>query len=260
MKSIKSSIKSVKSSFKTPKKTAGKVLKDKNVLYIITFLAFLNIIGYLAKQNFQALIFFIVVGFLTTFFSKNMTIVLLTAMISTSLFVRANSTFTYREGLENAKKDTTEETESTDKKEDTVSDDANAPAPASSSKTTKPKDSKNAQYSSKEAMSVPRAATSGEEDGEDGYAKAFGGADNKIDYSKTLESAYSNLENILGKDGINDISKTTQDLMSQQKALMENMKQMEPFMKQAEGFITKMTGGKGLDSLIGGLGLLNKSS
>ena len=41
---------------------------------------------------------------------------------------------------------------------------------------------------------------------------------------------------------------------------MDNMKQMEPFMRQAEGFITKMTGGKGLDGLIGGLGLLNKSS
>ena len=79
---------------------------------------------------------------------------------------------------------------------------------------------------------------------------------------KAISMAFADEGASLGVGDISEdlLSKTTQDLMSQQKALMENMKQMEPFMQQAEGFITKMTGGKGLDSLIGGLGLLNKSS
>jgi len=63
-----------------------KVLNDKNVLYVVFVLAILNLLGYLLTNNLEAIVFFLMVGFLSTYFSKNMIIVLIIAMISTSLF------------------------------------------------------------------------------------------------------------------------------------------------------------------------------
>ncbi len=64
--------------------TVKKMLENKYVLYVVLFLSITNVLGYLATQDFNALTFFIIVGFLTTYFSKNMIIVLLVAMISTN--------------------------------------------------------------------------------------------------------------------------------------------------------------------------------
>ena len=75
--------------FKVPK--MDKLLNDKNVLYVVFVLAILNILGYLLVRNTEAVAFFIIVGFLSTYFSKNMIVVLSIAMVSTSLF---NSTRT----------------------------------------------------------------------------------------------------------------------------------------------------------------------
>lgn len=63
------------------------ILKDKNVLRVVTFLAILNVIGYLMVQNIDAVAFFALVGFLTTYFSKNMIIVLMVAILATNTFV-----------------------------------------------------------------------------------------------------------------------------------------------------------------------------
>ena len=41
----------------------GKVLNDKNVLYIVFILAILNVLGYLLAKNTEAIAFFLIVGF-----------------------------------------------------------------------------------------------------------------------------------------------------------------------------------------------------
>ena len=70
-----------------------KLLNDKNVLYVVFVIAILNVVGYLMVQNTEAVAFFLVIGFLSTYFSKNMTIVLLVAIVSTSIFVSSKSRF-----------------------------------------------------------------------------------------------------------------------------------------------------------------------
>ena len=112
--------------------------------------------------------------------------------------------------------------------------------------------------SSTKKSKLPRSATEGEEEGDDDYA-SFSKDGNYIDYSKTLESAYSNLENILGDGGMENISKTTKNLMEQQKMLMENMKSMEPFIAQAETFINKVGGSKTIGKIMNMFGN-NKTS
>tara|TARA_Y100000992_G_C21272199_1_gene497608 strand:+ start:2050 stop:2664 length:615 start_codon:yes stop_codon:yes gene_type:complete len=89
-------------------KSVNKVLTNKYVLYVVTFLAVTNILGYLAVQNFTSVVFFLLVGFLTQYFSKNMTVILLTAMIATSLlFIAQNTRYNnhstlIQEGMDNS--------------------------------------------------------------------------------------------------------------------------------------------------------------
>lgn len=59
-------------------------LHNKYVLYISFFFAILTAARYLFSFNLEAIIIFIVIGFLTTYFSKNMIVVLLTTTIGTN--------------------------------------------------------------------------------------------------------------------------------------------------------------------------------
>ena len=63
------------------------LLKDRNVLYVVLFIAVLNLFGYLMLQDLDAVLFFLALGLLTSYFSKNMIIVLLVAMVGTNLLM-----------------------------------------------------------------------------------------------------------------------------------------------------------------------------
>ena len=73
--------------------------------------------------------------------------------------------------------------------------------------------------------SVPAPADESMEDEEIGK---------RIDYASTLEAAYDNLQGVLGQDGINGLTKETQQLIEQQKSLMGTMKHMAPMLKMAK--------------------------
>jgi len=258
-------------------KTVKGLMVDQNVLYVVAFLAFANVLGYLAKQNSQAVIFFLIVGFLTTYFSKNMIVVLLTAMVTTNLFVMSRMTFVVKEGMTDTSTDTSTGTDtdtSTDTSADATTDDDDdkdtrrpheseekQPVGASVDAKKKKASYKKTKYQadqSTEGLAMP--ATEEQEEGGEDYAAvpSLNKTSDHIDYSKTLESAYGNLEKILGEGGMKDISKTTQNLMEQQKMLMDNMTQMQPMMKAAEGFIDKVGGGQFGGLLNGILGGGNK--
>lgn len=59
-------------------------LKDKNVLYIVFFLAVINVFGYLLSGNFKAIVIFSLSGFISSYFSRNMIIIMLVAMVVTN--------------------------------------------------------------------------------------------------------------------------------------------------------------------------------
>ena len=80
-----------------------KLLQNKSVLYVVSFLAIMNLLGYLLLQNINAAMFFAVVGFLSSYFTKNMIIILLIAMISTNIYVLGNQGVV--EGMSNRRKD-----------------------------------------------------------------------------------------------------------------------------------------------------------
>ena len=182
---------------KMPK--VSKLLKDKNVLYVVSVLAMVNLVGLMLVRNFNGLLFFALFGFLATFFTKNMIIVLLTAMISTHLYIGSSK---LREGMDNKKKVV--------------------------------------------KKAVEKKESSSDDDEDDSRSE------NRVDYSKTLEKAYENLENQVGENGIEGLTNQTAKLLDQQKELMNNMKNAEPMLKMAEGFLEKLGG---MDNVMGKLGV-----
>lgn len=248
-------MKTPKSSLRSVQKTAKGLMENQNVLYVVAFLAFMSILGYLAKQNIEAVLFFLVVGFLTTYFSKNMIVVLLTAIIASNLFVMSRMSMIRREGMSNSNDDTSDPDTAGSNSDDDNTHEKEVVG-ASASKKKKQASLKKAKYENeyeneqKEGLAMP--ATEAEEEGDEDYATVPSKGGDHIDYSKTLESAYGNLEKILGEGGMKDISKTTQQLMEQQKLLMDNMNQMAPMMKAAEGFIDKV-GASQLGGMLGGI-------
>ena len=66
------------------------LLRSRNVLYVVLFLAVANLFSYLMLKQLDAVAFFVIVGLLTTYFSKNMIIVLLTSIITTFFLVQIN--------------------------------------------------------------------------------------------------------------------------------------------------------------------------
>ena len=87
----------------------SKGLENKYVLYIVLFFAITNLLGYLMIGDIRILAFFGLVGFVVSKFSKNMIIVLGTAMIATNFFLAGRKTSQVVEGMISGNKKKTKE-------------------------------------------------------------------------------------------------------------------------------------------------------
>ena len=79
----------MKSKRSSPKfsNNSSNLLSNKYVLYASFFFAIVTAANYLLKNNLEAIAIFIIIGFLTIYFSKNMIVVLLTTTILTNFIV-----------------------------------------------------------------------------------------------------------------------------------------------------------------------------
>lgn len=251
---------------------ASKLVNNKYFLYFMVFLAATNILGYMVTNKWNAIIFFVLIGFLTFQFSKNMAVVLLAALVSTNFLVASKMV---REGLTN--NDTTT-TSSDDQNADTV-DKVSAQDPSLGKPAQALKDTKKVE-AAKDALNAKKAANASANDSSDpvaankdsnnptlnngkdsskveGFERKKSGTkaatkESYIDHAATIEEAYTSLDNILGSDGINKLTQDTQRLMAQQQKLFDTMQSMAPMVGQAQEML------KGLD-LKGISGLLGKS-
>jgi len=62
-----------------------KLFENKYLLYVALVVASANVLGYLAKEKYNAVTFFLAIGLLSSYFTKNMTVVLLICVLSTAL-------------------------------------------------------------------------------------------------------------------------------------------------------------------------------
>ena len=266
-------------------KVVETMLNDKNVLYIVAFLAIMNFFGYIILRDSYALLIFLSVGFISTYFSKNMTVVLLSTLLLTNFITVLSRNFIVnKEGFDataaetdaaaaTTTADSADSATATAKNPDSVDATAKKPAiatgvagaggassksskkVAATASSTKMATTVQKPNSQKEAMTELSPASLDDEDDLP--------INNRVDYAKTLEKAYDNLENLVGKDGVNGLTSQTTVLMDQQQKLMENMKSMEPLLKTAQSFLDKFESssmGKmfekipGMSSMFGGGG------
>ncbi len=228
-------------------KEASKLLTNKYFLYFVVFLTATNLFGYLATNRYNAIIFFILVSLLTYQFSKNMTIILLVALLSTSLLL---SSKLIREGMESGSgmKNAVEkagdidpqikaatkalnETGSVEKakaklQEQPLADVSKTEGPV------KPKDPNNPELNAADETGPQGAGTTNGK-----KSKTASASGPRLDYAATLEESYKNLDNILGGDSIQKLTTDTQKLMAQQQSLFNTMNKMVPVLEGAQNML-----------------------
>ena len=198
----------------------SKLLTSKSVLYIIAAISLLNLLGYAFYGNFNAILYFIIIGLLVSYFSKNMIIVLLAPLILVNVLIIGQRNI--KEGLE-TNTSTTSTTPSTppssdDEDEDTTKLQADGDLPV-----TPDQDSGSTE--------TPSGNTT------EPYRNKKGG--HRIDYHSTIEEAYKDLDKVLGGAGISQLTTDTKDLMKKQASLAKTMKEFKPLLESMGPMITE---------------------
>jgi hypothetical protein len=178
----------------------GALLHNCYVMYFVLFLAIADLLVLTVSKEYFFILIFILVGYLTSFFSKNMMVIMVVAIVATNV-LRSGSGVRLNEGLENA----AEEEEEEEKPLEESLENAEQENPIEnaeleeSKKEKKPKTTESFDLNTKKATSLN---------------------------SSPIE-------------GLNVLGDQTAQLISTQKKLMENMKTLEPMLTQAEKFMSQ---------------------
>ena len=186
------------------------ILRSKILLYLATFLSVFYILMLGMAKEYVFIIIFILVSYLTTFFSKNMIVVLLLGLAVTNV-VRLGKKATLSEGLDTMEGDKS-------------SDDADEKAPGSSKPKTKAEPKATPKASPPTAASAMSSTTT--------------------DSANNLLNKLSTIMNTdgAGKGDMASLQLKADELVSTQDKLMKNMSQLGPLLEKAEGFLSKYEG------------------
>ena len=233
------------------------LLRDKNVLYVTLFITIINMFAYLMFRQFDAVLFFVIIGLITSYFSKNMIIILLTAILSTNLAISIKLIGKVKEGMENADKNDDKDKDgkknadkkngkqnagskqNADKKKEGMVSNANEPKCVGS-------DCKKKKDGFTQQLNPARINGMDDEDEDEDDFESHP----TVDYASTLESAYDNLDKLLSSDAINSMSEDTQRLAEKQQLLMGNINKLHPMMEKAGSMLE----GLNMDKMTGMLG------
>jgi hypothetical protein len=210
---------------KTVKKTAQEVVTNKYVLYTLLFLAILNVLALLGTNNFVSLAVFGLVGLLTSYFTKNMVIILLVTLIVSSFLHITKRTV---EAMTN-KKPSAKKGDNKGPAPDMAVDEVDDAAEVSDDESDN--EEHEAEGSDEPVMKKSKSA---------------------LNHQATVQESYNNIHSILGNKNFKKMTKDTNKLLEQQNKLTESLNNMAPILKSAESMLgqfdmEKMTGM--LDSL-----------
>lgn len=190
------------------------LLKSKPVLYIVLVVSIVNVVYLFNNKNYDMIALFCVTALLSTYFSKNMIVNLLMALIVTNV---SEHLLNNKEGMENKKKYYTKNADDKCVEVENYDEDCQDGQCFTNNKCTEKFSQRN----------VPKSEP----------AKVDGSKDkpeDRIDYSSTLELAYDNLQNMLGSDGIKGLTDETKRLVKQQQNLMSSINGMAPVLEKAK--------------------------
>ena len=219
-----------------------KFINNKYILYLVLVLAIINVLCILSMKDYDSLTLFIISGLLSSYFSKNMIINLTVAMLV------ANTSFAksvLREGMENKEKKCFKKNKKGKWKllDGVDEDDCDGKAMCWAEKHDMcGKGKKESMGQRNVPSSKPASLDDDEVDDVD-----------RVDYAATLESAYDNLQNMLGTDGVKGLTSETKRLVDQQKNLMESLNNMAPVLNTAKKTLEglELPDIKGLQKMMG---------
>ena len=219
--------------------TVPKFMKDlttnKYVLYLVAFVALINLLGYMAMGKNICVLLFILIAIITSYFSKNMIFVLAVPTFLVGFFAVCDAVKSVQEGMkEGIKPPPPEDPEDGDGGENDCD----------ICKEENPDWEESGECDDRCAAEegfAPKASegTGAQGKGKQGYRNA-GKKGDRIDYASTLEDAYSNLNKMIGKDGIKNLTRDTKALMDQQMQLATAMKGMQPLIGQAKEMMNSL--------------------
>jgi len=183
-------------------------LKNKYVLKFLIFMAIVNVLGYVALEEFNSMALFIVMILLSRYFSKNTSINILIAIIVTSCFTLNNKV---REGFKEKEK-------STPKKENKK--EAIAPICKKDETMVNGECKKRTGFKNNVPPSSPAAVNNNEE--------------GEIDVAAQMEDAYVNLNKMMGDGAMKSMASETKKLVNQQQDLMNTLHSMTPTLNKAK--------------------------
>lgn len=241
----------------------NKVMNNKFVLYAVALIALLDILGYLLRQEFSAILFFYLVGMITFHYTKNMTIVLGSALLVTTLVHLLKDRMNIKEGMRSKRTTAGHKNAGKKKVEEEEEDEEDEEEDKDEEVVNKVKESMSdfkGLEKEVEGLVKDMNKKSGTKSGYQNQVKlkpSLYNIPNKDQLSKQLgkadkmEQAYDNLEKVVGDNGIKSMSNNTKDLIKQQKELLHGLKDITPALNEAMGAIGKID--------LGGLaGLFNK--
>ncbi len=223
------------------------MLKDKRVLYVVCFIAFVNLLGYITLNNTDAVSLFLIVGLLTSFFSKNMIVICLSAMIFTNLLISLRKHGHIREGLENNsnQKPSPRSTTGAVKKSKKQDDDEEG--------------MRNINEKDQTVKSISKDRARVKPSTEEIEDILTGKDPTDIDTAATIEKAMDKLDSSLSDGEKTEFKKDAHLALKEQKELMSTLKNLEPMVGQATTMLNAMGGVEGLTSMMGSLsGMMNK--
>lgn len=201
------------------------ICKSKLVMYMTVALAVVTILGFLQNRDYSSIVFFGLVSVMTYYFSKNVVVVLALSVVLSNLL---KVSISFKEGM----KEGNDHEESKEDEEEKVSSGAMSNREGMEKK--EECEGENCP-STKEKMSSINPKSLDDTDVETSY----------VDKSKTIENAYASLDNMIGPDGVNKLSKDTENLLKKQNQLINTVQHMGPMMDNMNKLV------KGMDGLSG---------
>lgn len=222
----------------TQKLKIKNLLKKDNLLVLLTIFVVFFLIIFMSMGLTNLIFVYILIACLVYYYSnKNMMYVLGVPFVVVLFLYFINTNLYMFEGMENSNlgTGTTKTDTSTTKKK--------------TSQNTIPSSSNNTVNLDMMTDSNEPTNETSSSDPEPHSEESFEGNTKKgkyrLDYASTMEDAYNELNNVLGSDGIKNLTKDTHALMQKQLQLAEAMKSMSPLiqgmaplLKQAQGLLT----------------------
>tara|TARA_B100001093_G_scaffold506316_1_gene565034 strand:- start:1059 stop:1844 length:786 start_codon:yes stop_codon:yes gene_type:complete len=231
------------------------ILKNKYLLYFVAFIAFFVLINLITTNKFTGILLFYVTGLLAYYFTKNMTIVLGVAIVSTFFAQLLNGIFNLQEGFKEGNDHTSTTTDPScngnsdcedgyicdasfcvadpDTAEDLIESATNAAVTAmkssSGNTTSNFANIKKSGYQNKMPLNPSTLATPSK----DALSKQLGKA-------TKLESAYDNLEKVMGNNNIKSMSGDTEKLIAKQGELLKQLKDLTPELNKTIDSVSKL--------------------